>query len=746
MRGDNVSHSQGARALSRLGAVIAAAIVLVCALCSTSAEAFAQAHTKRFALVVGANDGGRDRVTLRYAVKDAREFSEVLESLGGVERARLLVDPDQDALEAELDAITGQIKRAQKKGHRAELIFYYSGHSNEEGLLLGEELYPYKTLKTMLDGVPVEVRVVILDSCSSGTLTRLKGGRRVPAFLSDESTQVSGHAILTSAAADEAAQESDRVKGSFFTHYLISGLRGAADMTGDRRVTLTEAYQFAFRETLERTENTLGGAQHPAYDIQLSGHGDLVLTEYSSGTALLQLSRQMQGRLFVREESGDLVAELYKQPGRQVEIGLPPATYEVHIALKNHAGRASVDLRDRETTRVSEGMFETIALENAIARGDLSAEFSRTRKRKTALGIDLFPWVGSSSVWPEGRRNVSLNLLGGVHGGLYGFELGGITNLVFGPVRGLQLALGANGVSGSVRGAQLAAAANVTTRGVRGAQLAGVNIARDDILGLQAGGINLTTGALKGAQLGGLNMQLGLTTSTGLQCCGVNIGRKFRGTQLGALNLRLDESAGVLQLGAVNVANRPVQGFMFGVVNVAPRARGSFGLINVFWDGALELTSWANSEAGVQVGMRHGTGSTYNIYSVGLQGLASQATTARTGQRLDARALSLGILYGGRKMFGEARRVGAQFDVGTQWMLASPDDLTALNILNKARIAVYLNLGDRFGLYAGPSYNVGVFSSRDTHLIAPPGAWTSAADRRIGVSGWPGFFVGADFR
>lgn len=721
-------------------------MVFLCALLFSSAEAKAQTHTKRFALVVGANDGGQDRVTLRYAVKDAREFSEVLESLGGVERARLLVDPDQDALKAEIEALTGQIKRAQKKGHRAELIFYYSGHSNEEGLLLGEELYPYKTLKTMLDGVPVEVRVVILDSCSSGTLTRLKGGRRVPAFLSDESTQVSGHAILTSAAADEAAQESDRVKGSFFTHYLISGLRGAADMTGDRRVTLTEAYQFAFRETLERTENTLGGAQHPAYDIQLSGHGDLVLTEYSTGTAILQLSRQMQGRLFVREESGDLVAELYKQPGRQVEIGLPPATYEVHIALKNHAGRASVDLRDRETTRVSEGMFETIALENAIARGDLSAEFSRSRKKKTAVGVDLFPWVGSSSVWPEGQRNVSLNLLGGIHGGLYGFELGGITNLVFGPVRGLQIAVGANGVSGSVRGAQLAVISNVTTRGVRGAQVAAANIARDDILGLQAGGVNLTTGALKGAQLGALNMQLGRTTSTGLQCCGVNIGRKFRGTQLGALNLRLDETAGVLQLGAVNVANRPVQGFMFGVVNVAPSARGSFGLINVFWDGALELTGWANSEAGVQVGLRHGTGSTYNIYSVGLQGLASEATNARTGKLLDARALSLGVMYGGRRMLGQTRRVGVQFDVGTQWMLASPDDLTNLNLLNKARIAVYINLGERFGVYTGPSYNVGVFSSVDTHTIAPFGAWTSSEDRRARVSGWPGLFVGADFR
>ena len=44
----------------------------------------------------------------------------------------------------------------------------------------------------------------------------------------------------------EAAQESDRICASYFTHYLVSGFRGAADLSGDGKVTLNEAYQFAF--------------------------------------------------------------------------------------------------------------------------------------------------------------------------------------------------------------------------------------------------------------------------------------------------------------------------------------------------------------------------------------------------------------------------------------------------------------------------------------------------------------------
>ena len=100
-----------------------------------------------------------------------------------------------------------------------------------------------------------------------------------------------GHAFLTSSAATEAAQESDRIRASYFTHYLVSGFRGAADLSGDGKVTLGEAYQFAFNETLGRTVDTKGGAQHPSYDINLSGTGDVVMTDVRQTSATLVLPR-----------------------------------------------------------------------------------------------------------------------------------------------------------------------------------------------------------------------------------------------------------------------------------------------------------------------------------------------------------------------------------------------------------------------------------------------------------------------
>ena len=51
--------------------------------------------TRRFALLVGANHGGKDRVTLRYAVDDARAVQNVLEEMGGIfpRDSRFLANP-----------------------------------------------------------------------------------------------------------------------------------------------------------------------------------------------------------------------------------------------------------------------------------------------------------------------------------------------------------------------------------------------------------------------------------------------------------------------------------------------------------------------------------------------------------------------------------------------------------------------------------------------------------------------------
>ena len=190
---------------------------------------------RRFAVFAGANYGGPDRKKLQYAVSDAKSLVRVFKEMGGVSSSDevLLVEPDKDKLVSEIKKIKKIIEDIKGRSGRIEFIFYYSGHSDEEGILLGKEKYYYKDMKKLIKNIPADMHIVILDSCASGALTRIKGGKKRPPFLIDSSVNMKGHAFLTSSSSDEVSQESDRIGGSFFTHYLVSGLRGAADTSPD---------------------------------------------------------------------------------------------------------------------------------------------------------------------------------------------------------------------------------------------------------------------------------------------------------------------------------------------------------------------------------------------------------------------------------------------------------------------------------------------------------------------------------
>jgi len=330
---------------------------------------------RRYALVAGANLGGRERPTLRYAVSDAARFAEVLQELGGVdERDTILLEqPTVGALENALATLRErtEAERRDPAGppRRTEFLFYYSGHADEKGLLLGEDRYSYRSLRDQMDAVPADVRIAVLDACGSGAITRLKGGKRRPPFLADESSDMRGHAFLTSSSADEVAQESEGLGGSFFTHYLNSGLRGAADVSGEGKVTLNEAYQFAFHETLGGTTDTSGGAQHPAYDIQLSGTGDVVMTDVRQTTGGLVLSEGLAGRCFVRNSKQQLLVELQKPQGRRVQLGLEPGAYRIHCNLKSGGMATTAEVVEGAHVVVGPGEMTATERQETVARG-----------------------------------------------------------------------------------------------------------------------------------------------------------------------------------------------------------------------------------------------------------------------------------------------------------------------------------------------------------------------------------------
>lgn len=592
---------------------------------------------RRFALVVGADSGGPGREQLRFAASDARSFAAVMHELGGVrgEDGSLLINPNLQALRAAFGDLGRRMKQARKQGRRVELVFYFSGHSDEVGLLLDTEKVPYREARAAIDRLPADVRVAVLDSCASGAFTRLKGGKRRQPFLYDESSSVKGHAFLTSSSADEAAQESDRIQASFFTHYLVSGLRGAADYSSDGRVTLNEAYRFAFDETLAQTESTRGGPQHPAYDIQLVGSGDLVMTDLRQTSATLSIDAEVEGRLYIRNPSGQLVAELFKSAGRVVELGLPPGEYHLVADQKGRLSRAVISLQQDRVTRLGSGQLAAIQPQETVERGPGAAgaqaqaqaeqvaageqaapqaqaqaqdesekkneEESGQKKKDTGskqdqpekkseeeyrlvpFAVALFPPADTNSVIEEKViNNVAFNFLLGRAARIEGAQLGFLgINWADEEVHGTQLTVAGNYAGGDLHGFQGSVGFN-SAAGVKGAQASvGANIAS----GERVGGAQMTVGANVAKEIRGIQASVGANIAEQMQgaqaSVGANIVEQMQGAQMTVGANIAERLSGAQMSVGVNLAER-VGGAQMSHVNIAGAVRGAqIGMVNV---------------------------------------------------------------------------------------------------------------------------------------------------------------------
>jgi hypothetical protein len=338
-----------------------------------SASAAPSQPLRRFALVIGSNNGAGEREQLRYAGHDAATFADVLQQLGGVTKPDLamLAEPDMGAIDSAFDALGKRVRDERKPGQRVELVVYYSGHADETGLLIGGGHYDYAKLRERIRGVPADVRIAILDSCASGSFTRMKGGTKMPPFLRDSSNRVEGFAYLSSSSADEDAQESDKLGASFFTYFFVAALRGAADRNHDGRITLSEAYQFSYEMTLGRTQNTLHGPQHPAYDMHLSGTGDVVLTDLRSTESSLVLPAAVHGHLVILDGNNRVTVELTKEAGDPLVLALPNDTYSVHVSNRSGELVAKITLDHDGRIELQPESLHRASPEETIARGVL---------------------------------------------------------------------------------------------------------------------------------------------------------------------------------------------------------------------------------------------------------------------------------------------------------------------------------------------------------------------------------------
>ena len=348
------------------------------------------AEELRIGIFVGNNEGNASELPLLFAVSDAKKMRDLFVQYGHIKPADALLveNGSRHTVENAFDSVHKKLVQANNTGRPTAIVFYYSGHGDDSALHLGSTQFLHDDLRRWLDNSGAKVQIAMLDACQSGSAVRTKGGTRGPSFgFAVEVERTEGTAILTSSAASELSQESVEVGGGFFTHYLSTALRGAADADRDGEVSLTEAYAHVHGETAFGTRVN-AQSQSPRYDFDLVGAGSYTLTTLEQSTSFLSFQGTLEGTYSVWDESRKrYVAEV--DGSKAAQLAVRPGIYYVHRRMPGWMDEAHYSVRNGETLAIYTEDFEPVPYESSAARGDLDRMVRRAKLPALSLRLNM---------------------------------------------------------------------------------------------------------------------------------------------------------------------------------------------------------------------------------------------------------------------------------------------------------------------------------------------------------------------
>jgi len=236
-----------------------------------------------WAVVIGINDYKNIR-KLKYAVNDAKAFYNLLVSHNKIPAANVTLLINKEAKLTNLRSTLGT-KLKKNAGKEDMVIIYFAGHGATERDVMSpdgdglekyllpcdadlKDLYssalPMREISHIFHRIRSERLIFIADSCYSGA----SGGRTasfsgIRANISDSFlnriASGKGTVIITASGANEVSAEKEEFKHGVFTHYLLEGLRGKADIDNNGLITVDEVYRYVSKHVPQAT----GQEQHP---------------------------------------------------------------------------------------------------------------------------------------------------------------------------------------------------------------------------------------------------------------------------------------------------------------------------------------------------------------------------------------------------------------------------------------------------------------------------------------------------
>jgi uncharacterized caspase-like protein len=384
-------------------------LLLAAALLAASAPARAtDGDTALFTLAIGYNGlpAGTDPASplrpLRFADDDAAAFHRFAGALS--RRGYLLTVLDADSQDRfpglaaqarlptrrELARVVQELARelaaAEAAGDQTALLVFYSGHGTHDGsgqgsLALQDGALTQDLLyQEVLAELPARYVHLLVDACHAETVVRPRDLQAQivsvePVHAQDYLARATlarfphvGAVIASTVSAQ--SHEWDVYRQGVFTHEVLSGLRGAADVDGDRRIEYSELAAFlsaANQAVRDPRARLLSVVQAPA----LNRRAAIVDLVGARGVGRLQGVPHAVGGFFVESAAGERLADVTGEPGFPVELVLPAGQ---DLFVRAGAREAELRLPTQGVVRL-----ESLPLRPATARPRDAIDWSLRR-------------------------------------------------------------------------------------------------------------------------------------------------------------------------------------------------------------------------------------------------------------------------------------------------------------------------------------------------------------------------------
>ncbi len=232
----------------------------------------ADGRTTMYAVVVGIGAYSAMK-TLNYTDDDAYQMYAFLKSPegGALQDKQVEVLIDERATAANIErALAEKLAIADADDI---VVFYYSGHGTDGYFIPvdfdgANNLLSHKRIQQLFDASAARHKLVVADACHSGGLLAAKAydSRSADRLYEAFAKTSGGTALLLSSRTEEVSLEASGLRSGVFSHFVMRGMRGEADVDRNGIVTVSELYDY----TYGRVRDYTGRRQSPV----LSGQFD----------------------------------------------------------------------------------------------------------------------------------------------------------------------------------------------------------------------------------------------------------------------------------------------------------------------------------------------------------------------------------------------------------------------------------------------------------------------------------------